>query len=258
MVKRRIIPKLLIKRQKIGQLEVPMLVTTRRFSSPRRVGAPVSQARIYEAQMADELIVLNLDRDPVAADSPMMEIIRELASETFMPLTVGGGVRRLADFEVLLANGADKVAITTAALEDPGLIDTAARTFGAQCVVVGIDVAGGRVMTEAGARDAARDPLDWARQAVGRGAGEIMLNDIDRDGGGGGLNLALGRAIADAVAVPLVLSGGAGLARHFVEGFAEARAEGVAAGTFFAAKDQNPMQARSHVANAGIPIRMIT
>ena len=262
MVKKRLVPKILVQLQPMGGGEVPVMVTTRAFDAPRRVGSPASQARIFESQMADELIVLNIDRRPLEAGNAMLALIEDLASETFMPLTIGGGVTRLQDFDLLLGHGADKVALTTQALAQPGLIGAAARTFGAQCVVVGLDVLstpdGPRVTSERGRTVHPLSPLDWARQAVSEGAGELLLTDVDRDGSGQGLNSDLCAEITQAVDVPVILSGGAGLARHFSDGFLIGGAEGVAAGTFFALRDQNPMQARSHIANAGVSIRMLT
>jgi cyclase len=263
MLKRRIVPKLLVRTRAIGGSPRPILVTTRGFREEFEAGDPVSQAKVYEAQLADELAVLNIGGGPIAAEAAILAVIERLASETFMPLLVGGGVRTLEDFSLLLARGADKVSINTAALADPALVSRAADRFGAQCVVVSIDyrrdAAGSARVHGARARvDSGRDVLGWAREVVAAGAGELLLSDADRDGGGGGLDLELGRAVAAAVEVPVILSGGCGLAAHFVEGFREAGAEAVAAGTFFSFRDQNPMQARAHVRSAGIPIRMQT
>lgn len=262
-VKKRLIPKLLIQTRRMGAVDMPVLVTTRRFGEPHLVGDAVSQAKIYESQIADELVVLAIDRHPIAQEPELLELLRRLATEVFMPLTIGGGVTGAEDFAVLLDNGADKVAVNTIALDDPALITRAAERFGAQCVVVSIDFridGDGRaiVFADRGTRSADRTALDWARQAVDLGAGELLLTDIDRDGTGDGLNWQVCRAIADAVDVPVLISGGCGLARHFVEGFVDGGAEGVAAGTFFTFRDQSPMQARAHIKNAGVPIRMLT
>jgi cyclase len=263
MLKKRIVPKLLVRTRAIGASLRPILVTTRGFREEFEAGDPVSQAKVYEAQLADELAVLNIGGQPIAGEAAILAVIERLASETFMPLLVGGGVRTLEDFSLLLGRGADKVAINTAALAEPALVSRAADRFGAQCVVVSIDYrrdAAGRASVH-GARaraDSGRDVLEWARAVVAAGAGELLLSDADRDGGGGGLDLELGRAVADAVDVPVILSGGCGLAAHFVEGFLEGGAEAVAAGTFFNFRDQNPMQARAHVRSAGIPIRVQT
>ena len=263
MLKKRIIPKMLIKTQLIGGQPRPVLVTTRSFRGGVKVGSPASQARVYEAQLADELVVLNIDAGRIADSATTLDLVQRLASETFMPLTVGGGVKKVDDFGMLLDRGADRIAINTTAVESPDLITEAARRYGAQCVVVSIDfrtTADGavRVFTRHGATRTDLDVVGWAREAVSRGCGEILLCDADRDGTGSGLNIEIGRAVVEAVDVPVILSGGCGVADHFVQGFRDAGADGVAAGTFFCLRDQTPMQARSHVRNAGIPVRMET
>lgn len=262
-IKKRLIPKLLIKHRRLGSIERPVLVTTRQYRDVLEVGDPVSQAKIYEAQLADELIVLNIDATPIAGDTVILELITRLASETFMPLAVGGGVRTVADFSALLERGADKVCINTAALDSPELISVAAARFGSQCVVVSIDFRTGAgqsptVLHGPQRRDTGKSVLEWARRAVEAGAGELLLTDVDRDGTGSGLNWQVCREVADCVPVPVVISGGCGLAEHFVDGFLKGQAEGVSAGTFFCFRDQNPMQTRAHIRNAGIAIRMET
>lgn len=263
MLKKRLIPKLLIKRQELGGKSRPVLVTTRGFGETLKVGDPVSQAKIYEAQLADELIVLNIEGQAIAGDAMMLELVARLATETFMPLTIGGGVRSADDYGLLLERGADKVSINSEALRRPALITEAAERYGAQCVVVSIDFRsdpGGKACVAAG-RGAVlteRQVADWAREAVDRGAGEILLCDADRDGAGGGLNWQVCAEVAASVPVPVIISGGCGLADHFVRGFLDGKAEGVSAGTFFCFRDQNPMQTRAHIRNAGVSIRMET
>jgi imidazole glycerol-phosphate synthase subunit HisF len=262
MLKKRIIPKLLIQNKAFGRMVRPVLVTTRNFEQVFEVGDPLSQAKIYEAQLADELIVLNIERLPIARDGALLDVIEKLASQTFMPIAVGGGVTSIDDFATLLESGADKVTINTSAVETPELIGHAAHRFGAQCVVASIDVRragdGYAVFTRRATVDTRMDPVTWARRVVEEGAGEIVLTDADRDGTGNGLNTSLGAAVADAVPVPVILAGGCGVAQHFVEGFQAGKAEGVAAGTFFCFRDQNPMQTRAHVRSAGVPIRLET
>lgn len=263
MLKKRLVPKLQIRHRHVGRGMRPVLVTTRSFADTIEVGDPVSQAKIYEAQLADELIVLNIDGTPIGGDEVMLGLIERLASETFMPLAVGGGVRSVEDFAELLGRGADKVCINTAGLDRPELISEAASRFGTQCVVVSIDFrvdADGacRVVRDHAARPAGRDLVAWALEVVERGAGELLLTDAGRDGTGAGLNVAAIRAVAERVAVPVIASGGCGLAEHFVEGFRDGLAEGVSAGTFFCFRDQNPMQTRAHIRNAGIAIRLET
>lgn len=263
MLKKRLIPKLLIRHRIIGGRIRPVLVTTQGFNRSIDVGDPVSQAKIYEAQLVDELFVLNIDRTPISDDEVTLELIERLARETFMPLCVGGGVSSVGDFGLLLSRGADKVSINTAAMRDPALIDAAAKELGAQCVVVSIDYsldANGIawVYDACDAWSNRRTVNDWAREAVSRGAGEILLCDVERDGSGQGLSWNVGRELSELIRVPLILSGGCGRAEHFVEGFAGGRADGVAAGTYFCFRDQNPMQTRAHIRNASIPIRMET
>jgi cyclase len=263
LLKKRLVPKLLIKHQPFGRIVRPVLVTTRQFRSARDVGDPVSQAKIYEAQLADELIVLNIDGTHIGTDDTLLSLIERLASETFMPLTVGGGVRSVDDFARLLESGADKVSINTAALDRPALISEAAARFGAQCVVVSVDFRTDEDGTARVYSDHARvatgwSVAEWAKEAADRGAGELLLTDADRDGTGEGLACDVARVVTDAVMVPVILGGGCGLAEHFVDGFVRGGAEAVTAGTFFCFRDQNPMQTRAHIRNAGIPIRMET
>jgi cyclase len=262
-LKKRLVPKLLIKHRRFGASMRPVLVTTRRYREAVDVGDAVSQAKIYESQLADELAVLNIDGTSIGRDEILLALIERLASETFMPLAVGGGVRAVEDFTRLLERGADKVCINTAALLRPEFISEAATRFGTQCVVVSIDFrtdAHGRAVVQRPYAEEASgiDVVDWAARAVHAGAGEILLTDADRDGTGAGLNCAVGRAVAAAVSVPVILSGGCGLAEHFVDGFLKGDADAVAAGTFFCFRDQNPMQTRAHIRNAGIPIRTET
>lgn len=260
MLKRRLIPKLQIRMPTFGNNLKPVLVTTRQFSKSIEIGDPVSQARIYEAQAADELIILDLDAS-VNQRKTMADVVRKVAEVVFMPITVGGGVRSVADFTTLLSSGADKVSINTAAVETPELINEASSAMGAQCVVLSIDykmdesgnycvwIRGGTVKTDL-------DPVKWAKDGERRGAGEILLTSIDRDGTRSGLDIELTKRVAESIKIPLITSGGCGLALHFLEGYQKGGADAVAAGTYFCFKDENTMQVRSHIKNAGIPIRM--
>lgn len=262
-LKRRLVPKLLITQRTVGAALRPVLVTTRRYRDRFDVGDPVSQAKIYEAQLADELVVLNIDGTAIGSDVLMLDLIERLASETFMPLAVGGGVRDVDDFERLLQRGADRVTINTIALDRPDMITQAAARFGSQCVVVSIDFRTGadgqaRVYRDRAATPTGRPLVDWAVDAVDRGAGELMIVDADRDGMAGGLACDLARQVTDAVTVPVTLGGGCGLAEHFVDGFVRGGVDAVTAGTFFCFRDQSPMQTRAHIRNAGVPIRMET
>jgi cyclase len=259
MLKRRLIPKLQLGLRRSFRGAQPVLVVTRQFGNRRAIGDPVSQAKIYEAQLADELILLDLERTEESW-SVLLETLESVAEALATPLAVGGGVHSFEQVQALLDRGADKVVLNSAALEQPSLIDRVAAAYGAQCVVLSLDVrpsadGGWRVWVDAGRRDVDREALAWAREAADRGAGEVMVTAIQRDGTGVGLDLALTAALSESLAVPVITSGGCGLAQHFVEGY-QAGAAAVAAGTFFCQRDQNPMQCRSHIRNAGLPIRL--
>ncbi|MEY2644979.1 MAG: hypothetical protein RLZZ611_1628 [Cyanobacteriota bacterium] len=259
MLKRRLIPKLqLVLRQSFRGAQ-PVLVVTRQFGQRRAIGAPLSQAKIYEAQLADELVLVDLER---SSDSwpVLLATLESMAEALATPLAVGGGLHSFEQVQALLDRGADKVVLNSAALQQPGLIDQVAGAYGAQCVVLSLDArpdgtGGWRVWADGGRRDSGRDALTWAREAVQRGAGEVLATAIERDGTGDGLDVPLIRALVGCLPVPLIASGGCGLAQHVVEGY-QAGAAAVAAGTFFCQRDQNPMQCRSHIRNAGLPIRL--
>lgn len=262
MLKRRLIPKLQMKKSRFGSSEKMVLVTTISFDKVIEIGDPVSQAKIYEAQAADELIFLDLDAS-FDDRNPILNVIKQAAEQIFMPITVGGGVRSVDDFRRLLSSGADKVSINTAAVENPDLIKVASNIFGAQCVVLSIDyrkdkdgkyyvwIKGGKIKTDL-------SPVEWAIEGEKRGAGEILLTSIDRDGTRNGLDLDVTRKVVDSVSVPVITAGGCGLATHFVDGFLVGKADAVSAGTYFCFKDENPMQTRSQIKNAGVSIRMHT
>jgi imidazole glycerol-phosphate synthase subunit HisF len=260
MLKRRLIPKLQMKRTRFGPGR-HLLVTTIAFQKVIEIGDPISQAKIYESQSADELIFLDLDGTGTDLQ-PLVRVLEAVSKQIFMPITVGGGVRSVDDFRLLLSHGADKVSINTAAVEQPELITQASQRFGAQCVVVSMDCRRRpegqyRVWTTKGKLETKWDPVSWAVECERRGAGEILLTSIDRDGSAGGLDIDLVGRVTTKVSIPVIASGGCGLASHFVAGF-RAGADAVAAGTFFCFKDQNPMQTRAHLRNASIPIRLLT
>jgi len=260
MLKKRIIPKLQMKARQIGSRKIMVLVTTLQFSKYIEIGDPVSQAKIYEAQAADELIFLDIDAS-IEERNNLIEVVRKTAKEVFMPITVGGGVRSAEDFRVILSNGADKVSINTAAVANPDLISEAARSFGSQCVVVSIDYRMNddgdyRVWIKCGKVETKLHPVEWSIECERMGAGEILLTSIDRDGTRHGLDVGLTRRITDSVSIPVITSGGCGLASHFIDGFLSGKANAVSAGTFFCFTDENLMQTRAHIKNAGIPIRL--
>ncbi len=258
MVKRRLIPKLLLRSMTFGNSERMVLVTTVNYDKNINAGDPVSQAKIYEAQSADELIFLNINAT-TENKNLVLNIIRKVSEEIFMPITIGGGVKELSDFRDLLSNGADKVSINTQAVLDPSFITSASEKFGAQCVVVSIDYkkihGNNKVFIKNGKTETALEPVAWAIEAERLGAGEILITSIDKDGTQTGLDIDIVAEISRSVKIPVIASGGCGLASHFIDGF-KAGADAVSAGTFFCFKDQSPIQTRSHISTAGIPIRL--
>ena len=229
------------------------------FVELRDAGDPVEIARRYDAQGADELTFLDItassdDRDLI------LSVIEAVASEVFIPLTVGGGVRRVEDVRRLLNAGADKISINTAALQDPDLINATANRYGSQCIVVAVDAredAPGRwqVYTHGGRRGTGRDAVQWAIEAAQRGAGEILLTSMDRDGTRSGFDLALTRAVAEAVHVPVIASGGVGTLEHLVEGVTLGAADAVLAASIFHFGDHTVAEAKQLMAARGIPVR---
>ena len=261
MLKRRIIPKLQML-PSINNPKTMTLVFTIGFSEAVPVGSPVSQAKIFQAQCADELIFIDLSASK-KRKTPNFDIIRDAAKEIFMPFTVGGGVSSIDDFRKLLMNGADKICLNTGAVLKPELITKASEMFGAQCVVLSIDFKRNSrerytVWTHGGKVDSGLDPIDWAKSGEELGAGEILVTSIDRDGSRMGLDLELTRSIVENSNIPVITSGGCGLASHFVDGFTIGKADAVAAGTFFFMKDESFMQIRAKIKNADIPIRIHT
>jgi cyclase len=223
-------------------------------------GDPVAAARAYDAAGADELCFLDIHATHENRGT-MFDLVTRTAEQCFMPLTVGGGVRSAQDVRALLLAGADKVSFNSAAVANPDLVAEAADRFGAQCIVVAIDaktVAPGRweVFTHGGRRATGIDAVGFARTVAARGAGEILLTSMDRDGTRAGFNLALTRAVADAVPVPVIASGGVGTLDHLVDGVTIGGASAVLAASIFHFGDFTIAQAKAHMAAAGIPMRL--
>jgi cyclase len=229
------------------------------FVDLKDAGDPVEVARRYDEQGADELAFLDI-KASVETRGLLYDMIEAVADQVFIPLTVGGGVGHVDDIRALLNAGADKVSINTAGVKDPALIERAARRYGAQCIVVAIDArqsGPGRweVYTHGGRTATGQDAVQWARDVVKLGAGEILLTSMDRDGVRTGFDLGLTRAVADAVDVPVIASGGVGTLQHLVEGITEGGASAVLAASIFHYGEYTVGQAKVAMAAAGIEIR---
>ncbi len=223
-------------------------------------GDPVEQAKIYDREGADELCFLDITASSDNRET-IYNVVGRTAEQCFMPLTVGGGVRVNEDIRKLLLAGADKVSINTAAVKRPEFVQEAANKFGTQCIVVAIDakqVAPGKfeIFTHGGREPTGIDAVAWAERMVAYGAGEILLTSMDRDGTRKGFNLPLTRAIADAVTVPVIASGGVGTLDHLVEGVREGHAAAVLAASIFHFGDYSIGEAKAHMAAAGIAMRL--
>ena len=224
-------------------------------------GDPVEQAKVYDRAGADELTFLDITASHENRDT-IYDVVGLTAEQCFMPLTVGGGVRTVDDIRKLLLAGADKVSINTAAVHRPEFVREAAEKFGSQCIVVAIDakqVAPGRfeIFTHGGRNPTGLDAVEWARRMTEYGAGEILLTSMDRDGTKQGFNLPLTRAVADAVGVPVIASGGVGTLDHLVEGIRDGHATAVLAASIFHFGLFSIAEAKAHMAAAGIPVRPV-
>lgn len=258
MPKVRLIPTLLLHD---GRLVKTVRFQLMRDGVRRDVGHPVKAPMVYDAQLADELVYLDI-RATVEGRGieQLRRAVSEVAGQIFMPLTAGGGIRTVDDIRRLLQAGADKVAINSAALERPAFITEAAGIFGRQCVVVSLDAKrtgpdGYEVFTHSGTKATGLDPARWARQAEEAGAGEILLTSIDRDGTMEGYDLTLIRRVAEAVTIPVIASGGVGSLEHLAEGVLEGRASAVAAASLFHFRDLSPIKAKAFLRRRSIPIR---
>ncbi len=252
MLKARIIPCLDVKDGRV--------VKGVNFVGLRDAGDPVEQARIYDAAGADELCFLDITASHEKRDT-MLDVVSRTAEACFMPLTVGGGVREVEDIRRLLLAGADKVSINTAAVRNPEFVREAAEKFGAQCIVVAVDakqVAEDRfeIFTHGGREPTGIDAVAWSQRMAEYGAGEILLTSMDRDGTKQGYNLALTRAVADAVSVPVIASGGVGTLAHLSAGITEGHASAVLAASIFHFGEFSIAEAKAFMAKDGIPVRI--
>ena len=259
----RLVPVLLLKHG--------VIVRSQLFKVHQVIGNPLSSVERFSHWNVDELVVLDISRGSEGHDlrrddlqqsyngDGVLDVLRAIADVCFMPLTFGGRVRSLSDIEARLAAGADKVTLNTAAFEDPDLLTQAAQRFGSQCVVASIDAAktadGWEVRVEGGRKETGRDPADWARETARRGAGEILLNSIDRDGSGQGYDLELIRRVAAAVEIPVVACGGVGRYEHFAPAILDAGAAAAAAANIFHFFELSYPQAKRTALDAGVPLR---
>lgn len=230
-----------------------------KFVDIRDAGDPVEIARRYDREGADEITFLDITATHHNRDT-IVHVVEQVASEVFIPLTVGGGIRTLDDIRRMLNAGADKVAINSAAVFNPDFVREAAERFGSQCIVVAIDAKkvgdSWEIFTHGGRKSTGIDAIAWAEKMVSYGAGEILLTSMDRDGTREGFDLSLTRAISEAVSVPVIASGGVGCLDHLADGIIEGKADAVLAASIFHFAEYTIQQAKEHLATRGIEVRL--
>ena len=230
------------------------------FVNLRDAGDPVEIAAAYDRAGADEVVFLDIT-DSSDARGTVVDMVRKVAEKVFIPFTVGGGIRTVDDFKAILREGADKVSVNSAAINNPYLISEAADKFGRQCVVVAIDArrrpdgSGWNIFKNGGRIDTGMDAVEWAMKADALGAGEILLTSMDCDGTKSGYDLELTRTIAENVSVPVIASGGAGNMKHFYDALTEGKADAALAASLFHYKELEIMQVKDYLAGRGVPVR---
>lgn len=256
MLAKRIIPCLDVKEGRV--------VKGVNFVNLRDAGDPVEIAKLYDAEQADELVFLDITAS-YEKRNILLDVVTRTAESVFMPLTVGGGVRTTEDIRTLLKSGADKVSLNTRAVENPQVLKEGAEKFGAQCIVLAIDAKrrdpqdpskGWEVYTHGGRNPTGKDTVEWARQGVDLGAGEILLTSMDRDGTKNGYDLELTRIISEAVSVPVIASGGVGNLEHLAEGILQGKADAVLAASIFHYREYSVKQAKEYLKSKNIPVRL--
>ncbi len=230
------------------------------FVNLKDAGDPVSVAAAYDKEGADELVFLDITASS-SGRSTVVDMVREVAKQVFIPFTVGGGIRSVDDFRAILREGADKVAVNSAAIMRPELISEAADKFGSQCVVLAMDAKkrsdgkGWTIYKNGGRVDMKMDAVEWARKAAGLGAGEILLTSMDCDGTKSGYDIELTNAVAEAVPVPVIASGGAGTKEHFYEALTAGKADAVLAASLFHYKELTISEVKKYLDEKGVPVR---
>lgn len=229
------------------------------FVDLRDAGDPVEIARAYDRAGADELVFLDITASSDRRGT-VVEMVRSVAEQVFIPFTVGGGIRTVDDFRMLLREGADKISVNSSAIDNPRLISDAAQKFGSQCVVVAIDAkrrpdGGWNIYKNGGRLDAGKDAVAWAAEAERRGAGEILLTSMDCDGTKAGYDVALTRAVASAVGIPVIASGGAGTPEHFYEALTEGGADAALAASLFHYKELEIKEVKNYLRDRGVSVR---
>lgn len=231
------------------------------FCESRDAGDPIEVAKIYDAAGADELVFLDITASSDAREIKA-DMVRRVAENVFIPFTVGGGIRTVEDFKMILREGADKVAVNSAAIMNPALISEAADKFGSQCVVVAIDAkrredgSGWNIFKNGGRVDMGIDAVEWAVKAEQSGAGEILLTSMDCDGTKAGYDLALTKAVAESVGIPVIASGGAGTMEHFCEALTEGKAEAALAASLFHFRELEIRDVKQYLRDRGVSVRL--
>ncbi|PMC34458.1 imidazole glycerol phosphate synthase subunit HisF [Bacillus sp. UMB0899] len=252
MITKRIIPCLDVKEGRV--------VKGIQFLGLRDAGDPVELAKFYDQEGADELVFLDISASHEGRKT-MVDVVEQVAAQLAIPFTVGGGINSLEDMKRILRAGADKVSLNTAALLNPDLITEGAGFFGSQCIVVAIDakydeeLGSWRVFTHGGRNATEWEVVEWAQEAVKRGAGEILLTSMDSDGEKSGFNLALNKAVSEAVTVPVIASGGAGNAEHFLHAFQEGKADAALAASIFHYKETSVKEVKAYLDQQGVNVR---
>ncbi len=230
------------------------------FVNLKDAGDPVEIAKAYDAAGADELVFLDITASSEARDT-VVDMVRAVAANVFIPFTVGGGIRTVDDFKKLLREGADKISVNSAAIDRPELISEAADKFGSQCVVVAIDAkrrpdGGWNIYKHGGRLDTGIDAVSWAKKVEELGAGEILLTSMDCDGTKAGYDIELTRTVADTVSIPVIASGGAGTMEHFYEALEEGKADAALAASLFHYKELEIRQVKEYLMNRGVSVRL--